>query len=538
MRETIIGQSDVFTQLNELIIRVADVKYIRCSAQWSLQPEMMSSYQIVFIRGGRGIFEIDGNSRIVGSGHLLFFSKGQKVQASSDFTDPLVLYTINFTYRSPLKKNEKYIYHEEGAKFPIEGEFYMHNQPQVLHLCEQLHTSSEEPETGRRQYQQTGLLHELLYLVSTDIQDGMEQPLTAVDRTVEYLSRNYMKTIQLETLSQLAGFSPSYYSRLFKKLKGISPTAYITKLRMDRAKELLVLSQGSFYEIARHLGYSEESYFSRVFKKETGYSPAHYVKINRQKIVIMKSTFNGDFLALGVTPCATVRVGKKGRPSFNGRLDNTLKITADGKACMDELIQVQPDIIVCDSQWAKFNKDAALVAPTVVIPYWDIAWRDRLYRIADLVGKRKQAKEWLRHYDHKAAQASQTIKSRIGDDTVIILRIVCGKLRIYGVERNIGSVLYQDLKLTPPEAVREIRWRKTITLEKLHEYNADYMLLMVSSYKADQKLLRNLRHSPEWNALTAVRNNHCFEIDLYPWIDYSALSHEMMIEETIGLFMK
>jgi ABC-type Fe3+-hydroxamate transport system substrate-binding protein len=536
---TMIVPNDIFSQLNELVVRVSDVDHIRRSEPWSLQSEILSSYQVVFIHRGSAIFNMDGISTRVGPGHLLFLAKGQKVQAASDSADPLAIYRIRFSYQSPIRKTEKgSLYREDGTTFPLEGEFYIHSQPQLLHLCEQLHHSMSELEQGRRHYRQTCLIQELLYLAASEIETGEEQQLTAVERTVEYLNHNYMLPIQLDALSRLAGFSSSYYSRLFKKLKGISPTAYMTMLRMKRAKELLIISQSSLTEISKHLGYNDESYFSRVFKKETGYSPAYYVKLHRQKIVIMKGTFNGDLVALGVIPYASVRVGSKGGPSFEGKLDHVPRISADGKACKDALIQLQPDMIVCDSQWAKYNKDAFQIAPTAVIPYWDIPWRERLNQIAELVGKRKEAKEWLQNYDSQAALASRTLKSLIGESTVIILRIVCGKLRIYGVERNIGSVLYQDLKLNAPAEVKQIKWRRTISLELLSELNADYMLLMVSSHKADQKLLRKLRASQAWNNLAAVRREQCLEIELYPWIDYSAMSHKMMIDAAIALFVK
>ncbi|SFL75596.1 ABC-type Fe3+-hydroxamate transport system, substrate-binding protein [Paenibacillus sp. 1_12] len=536
---TMIEPNDIFSRLNELVVRVTDVDHFRSSEPWCLQPEILSMHQVVFMHRGSAIFDRDGNSSRLGPGHLLFLAKGQKVQAASVSGEPLVMYTISFSYQSPIRKTEKgHLYRKEGMVFPLNGDFYIHSQPKLLHLCEQLLDSMSESEQGRRQYRQTCLLHELLYLAASEIEAGDEQQLTAVERTVEYLNHNYMLSIQLDDLSRLAGFSSSYYSRLFKKLKGISPFAYMTKLRMKRAKELLMLSQGSLTEISKHLGYSEEAYFSRVFKKETGYSPAYFVRLHRQKIVNMKGTFNGDLVALGVIPYASVRVGTKGGPSFEGKLDEVTRISADGKACKDALIDLQPDIIVCDSQWAKYNKDAFQIAPTAVIPYWDIPWRERLYRIAELVGKRKEAKEWLQDYDRQAALVSRTLKSLIGEATVIILRIVCGKLRLYGVERNIGSVLYQDLKLNAPAEVKEIKWRRTISLELLSQLNADYILLMVSSHKADQKLLSKLRASQEWNHLSAVQRKQCYEIDLYPWIDYSAQSHKLIIDATIGLFVK
>jgi hypothetical protein len=125
-----IVPNDIFSQLNELVVRVTDVDYIRRSEPWSLQSEILSSYQIVYIHRGSATFDMDGISTRVGPGHLLFLAKGQKVQAASDSADPLTIYRIRFSYQSPIRSTEKgNLFREEGKAFPLEGEFYIHSQP-------------------------------------------------------------------------------------------------------------------------------------------------------------------------------------------------------------------------------------------------------------------------------------------------------------------------------------------------------------------------------------------------------------------------
>ncbi|MFD0676599.1 MULTISPECIES: AraC family transcriptional regulator [unclassified Paenibacillus] len=532
--------NDIFTQLNELIIHVTDVELTECLPQWSCQPQIMPLCQIWLVHKGTAIFELNGETFRLGAGHLLFLSKGQKFQAASDSAVPLIYFAVSFTYQSPLRKTDKdYVYRAEGDLFPLNGEVPVHHhQPQVLYLFEQLYSSRSEGDGGRQQYRQKGLLHELLYLAALEIQGGIDQQRNGVERTVEYMHQHYTKNLPLEELSGLAGFSPSYYSRLFKKLKGLSPNAYMTKLRMNRAKELLVYSQNSYYEIAQYLGYKEESYFSRMFKKETGYSPTEYVKMSRTIVVTMRHSFNGDFLALGIRPHAAVMArGAEAFPIHSQNEETPSPILVDSKTSIEDLVRLKPTLILCDEEWAKLHKELSHAAPTVTIPYWDIPWRERLYRIADLVGRRKEAKTWLQDYEQKAERASQLIKANIGEATILVLRIVGGKLRVYGMDRNIGCTLYQDLKLTPPQNVRAIKWRKTITLEELPNFDANYVLLMGSPHKKDQKMKRKLVESAEWQDLTAVKNNQCIRIALYPWIDYSASSHELVIDEAVRLFV-
>ncbi|TXK77029.1 ABC transporter substrate-binding protein [Paenibacillus sp. N3.4] len=160
-----------------------------------------------------------------------------------------------------------------------------------------------------------------------------------------------------------------------------------------------------------------------------------------------------------------------------------------------------------------------------------------ILQIANIIGKQKEAQAWLSRYDKKAMQARASIGTLIGDKTLLILRIVGGKLRVYGTDRNIGCVLYQDLQINLPEEVKGIKWRKNIEMEELAKYEADFILIMCSSQKNDQQLWQHLQTSPVWQNCLAVRNHQWYPIDVFPWIDYSALSHELMIDHVVNLFV-
>lgn len=72
--------------------------------------------------------------------------------------------------------------------------------------------------------------------------------------------------------------SPTYMSKLFKQETGESPINYLIKIRMEKAKELLVKEELSVKEIANSVGYQDAYHFSKLFKKYTGNSPSDYIK--------------------------------------------------------------------------------------------------------------------------------------------------------------------------------------------------------------------------------------------------------------------
>lgn len=85
----------------------------------------------------------------------------------------------------------------------------------------------------------------------------------------------------LDQVCEMIGVSPSYFSSTFKREMGISFVQYLTTIRMDRAKELLIKSEGKTYEIAQAVGFTEPNYFSFCFKRHEGVSPSQYRQANR-----------------------------------------------------------------------------------------------------------------------------------------------------------------------------------------------------------------------------------------------------------------
>ncbi|RCW88045.1 AraC family two component transcriptional regulator [Halanaerobium sp. DL-01] len=93
---------------------------------------------------------------------------------------------------------------------------------------------------------------------------------------VKYVQSNYSEDISLCEAAKAANLSTHYFSRLFKKEMGCTFKEYITRLRMEEAKRKLNKTDTNIGSIAKEVGYSEPSYFSKVFKKYEGVSPSEY----------------------------------------------------------------------------------------------------------------------------------------------------------------------------------------------------------------------------------------------------------------------
>ncbi|WP_165972348.1 response regulator transcription factor [Paenibacillus piri] len=94
----------------------------------------------------------------------------------------------------------------------------------------------------------------------------------------DYLDNHFHEEISLTLLAEHFHFSPQYISKKFKDTYQITIVAYLTDIRMERAKALLANTTQSVSDIANQLGYEDENYFSKVFKKQFGVSPYPYRK--------------------------------------------------------------------------------------------------------------------------------------------------------------------------------------------------------------------------------------------------------------------
>ena len=104
------------------------------------------------------------------------------------------------------------------------------------------------------------------------------EKLKRLDIVFNYISRNYNDKITTSKLAGLCYLSEGYFCRFFKNATGRTVADYITEYRIDKASVMLRSTDCSISEIASNTGFDDANYFSRVFKKTTGLSPTEYKK--------------------------------------------------------------------------------------------------------------------------------------------------------------------------------------------------------------------------------------------------------------------
>jgi two-component system response regulator YesN len=115
--------------------------------------------------------------------------------------------------------------------------------------------------------------------------------LVVFERAIRYIQENFRKPLTLEEVADHVHVSPYYFSHGFKNFTGMSFIQYVTKLRVEEAKKLLLSTNLSVKEVGKMVGYSDANYFSRVFKNEIGMPPSRF-KLSK-KFHIMRNFSEG-----------------------------------------------------------------------------------------------------------------------------------------------------------------------------------------------------------------------------------------------------
>ncbi|MFD1955060.1 ABC transporter substrate-binding protein [Paenibacillus thailandensis] len=263
-----------------------------------------------------------------------------------------------------------------------------------------------------------------------------------------------------------------------------------------------------------------------------------------KKIASMSIHITNNLLALGIKPVGSVIGGdvKDFLPHVKDRLDGVAKYGPVADPDMEAVLASNPDVIYIDeansgTDKAKFEK----IAPTFSINMDEGTWRDHLKRLAEQVGRQKEADAYIAEYDAKAEEVSSLIHEKLGADAkVMAIRMTAKELRVMGMKRPVGPILYEDLKLKPADGVEKIADEPyaVISQEVLPDFDADAIFVIISTGSQAQTNFEELEKNPVWKNLKAVQNNQVYVLDGQKWLDYSSIGHRMALDDAEQLFSK
>lgn len=114
------------------------------------------------------------------------------------------------------------------------------------------------------------------FMNQIDINNKDQKNLQAIQKAAEYIRKNFRNKITIEDIAQVVYLSPCYVSRIFKQGLGCTLMEYLTQVRVEEAKTMLKNPKYNVMQVAEESGFEDPAYFTRVFKKLEGITPSKY----------------------------------------------------------------------------------------------------------------------------------------------------------------------------------------------------------------------------------------------------------------------
>ena len=239
------------------------------------RPKGRKDYQLLYIAAGQGHFFINGQERVVSAGSIIVYLPGQPQEYVYFKDDKTDVYWVHFTGSDVEKIIDYY-----NIRLS-ENIIYIGTSPDYQWLFGQI---IQEMQLCRPRFEEliSLLLRNIFILISRNL-IGANRADNSLENEVElamhYFRENYRSEINVEDYALSRGMSASNFYRVFKQISGSTPLQYILKLRLSNAQNLLENSNLTIAEIASAVGYENPLYFSRLFHKHIGVSPSEYRKM-------------------------------------------------------------------------------------------------------------------------------------------------------------------------------------------------------------------------------------------------------------------
>ncbi|WP_239619074.1 response regulator [Cohnella mopanensis] len=145
---------------------------------------------------------------------------------------------------------------------------------QILSRPEQLYSNIQAQQTidDMREYLDNNIHSIMQYLIL--LKKG--RPVKVIKSVIEYIQTNFNQEITLKQAAETVFINPGYLGKLFKKETGLSFHDYLNKVRIDKAKELLLTTNQFVYQVSERVGYKDYNYFHKTFKKYVGTTPSDF----------------------------------------------------------------------------------------------------------------------------------------------------------------------------------------------------------------------------------------------------------------------
>lgn len=242
-------------------------------------------HEFLFVIEGSGSITINEKSYQIKKGMLFYITPNVLHSIEIDAQEPICFYSVHFSYAYASFSDSKWAIKDGTEMLPLQFAQELRDFYQVDDIFKKLVESWNAKQPGYEFVTKTLLQQLLIAIFQNTIKQNQNYSTSLkVEKIIEYMHQNINKKITLIELSDMVKLSPTYLSRIFKDITGYSVIEFFNKIKIDKAKELLIDGNKKIKEVAQAIGFTDEFYFSRVFKKIEGISPTEFYSKNVHQV--------------------------------------------------------------------------------------------------------------------------------------------------------------------------------------------------------------------------------------------------------------
>lgn len=244
------------------------------------RPRGRLDFQILYIAAGRTRFYFGGKEEIVTAGHMVLYRPKEEQKYRYYVEDQPEVYWVHFT-----GSNVTNILRQHGIADAMHV-IYTGTSLEYRHIFTQM---IQELQLCRENYEDmlVLLLRQLLILLQRQLAAPARVRSSYLQSEVEAAARYFYEhsqsALRVEEYAAAHGMSTSWFIRGFREYTGFTPMQYILSVRIANAQNLLETTDYNVSEISEIVGYENPLYFSRVFRKQCGVSPTEFRRQRRAR---------------------------------------------------------------------------------------------------------------------------------------------------------------------------------------------------------------------------------------------------------------
>ncbi|MFC4304944.1 helix-turn-helix domain-containing protein [Cohnella boryungensis] len=348
-------------------------------------------------------------------------------------------------------------------------------------------------------------LEQLLDRIMQDLDIDRGSPEQGIERSIAYMNEHLSDKLDLETLAGAANMNCDTYARQFKKKMSRSPLDYLNGLRMEQAKKLLNRDDCRVKEVAAEVGFNSEFYFSRMFRRTAGISPSVYMRRKQLKIAFATSMdFHNIYESYGGQTAITVDLYKypwMTAAEYEQLLNREL-------ACLKA---AQPDLIIADDYCCEHYEELRRIAPTVILDEPDWSWRGNCLRVAELTGREREAGRVLDDLERHTFEASRLLDKQLRGERVTVMQVSHKAIGIQGTSSHpLNELLYQELGLKAGGETPKDTWRQEMAPEDLPDLQTHHLFIQKHHLRAgSESVFRRMTGTSSWRKMDLAKSNRC-----------------------------